>query len=80
MNGEWQAPPRPAARLLALLSDTQREVLRLRVVHGLSAQQTAAVLGSTPAAIKLTQHRALEVLRDALAARSDTSPRDVRQA
>lgn len=71
MNGEWRAP---SARLQALLSDTQREVLRLRLVYGLSAQQTAVVLGSTTAAVRLAQHQALEVLRDALGTRNDTFP------
>jgi RNA polymerase sigma-70 factor, ECF subfamily len=60
--------------LQALLSDTQRQVLRLRVVHGLSAEQTADVLGLTTGAVRLTQHQALEVLRKALAELSDTTP------
>ncbi|MCR3754330.1 sigma factor-like helix-turn-helix DNA-binding protein [Lentzea californiensis] len=64
MNG------RQAAQLLGLLPGPQQEVLRMRLVYGLSAEQTAAVLGSTPAVVRLTQHEALEVLRKELAARS----------
>jgi DNA-directed RNA polymerase specialized sigma24 family protein len=71
---EGQAPPGPTARMQELLSDTQREVLRLRIAHGLSAEQTALVLGLTPAAVRLTQHQALKALRDALATRSDAPP------
>ncbi|WP_245849180.1 sigma factor-like helix-turn-helix DNA-binding protein [Lentzea kentuckyensis] len=46
-----------------MLTDEQRAVLALRVVHGLSAEQAALVLGSSPAAVRLVQHQALEVLR-----------------
>ncbi|MEU7482083.1 sigma factor-like helix-turn-helix DNA-binding protein [Lentzea sp. NPDC042327] len=53
----------PGLRHLAALTEDQREVLRLRVVRGLSAEQTAHVLGSTPAAVRLVQHQALETLR-----------------
>ena len=67
MNG------RQAAELLGSLSGAQREVLRLRVVHGLSAEQTARVLGCTPAAVRLTQHQALDVLRQTLATRNGTA-------
>ncbi|MCX2953947.1 sigma factor-like helix-turn-helix DNA-binding protein [Lentzea sp. NEAU-D7] len=63
MNG------RQAAQLLGLLPGPQREVLRLRLLCGLSAEQTATVLGSTPAAVRLAQHQALEVLREELAGR-----------
>ncbi|HUQ56362.1 sigma factor-like helix-turn-helix DNA-binding protein [Lentzea sp.] len=58
--------PRPGPWRLAALTDEQREVLKLRVVHGLSAEQTARVLRSTPAAVRLLQHQALEALRAVL--------------
>jgi RNA polymerase sigma-70 factor (ECF subfamily) len=61
---------RQAAQLLGLLPGPQQQVLRLRLVYGLSAEQTATVLGSTPAVVRLTQHEALEVLRKELAGRS----------
>ncbi|NKE57077.1 hypothetical protein FXN61_09605 [Lentzea sp. PSKA42] len=60
-----QAQPGPWH--LEVLTDEQRAVLKLRVVHGLSAEQTALVLGSTPAAVRLVQHEALEALRAVIA-------------
>jgi DNA-directed RNA polymerase specialized sigma24 family protein len=51
---------------LAALTDRQREVLRLRVVVGLSVEATASVLGTTPELVRVTQHRALNRLRRAL--------------
>ncbi|PWK84915.1 sigma-70-like protein [Lentzea atacamensis] len=53
----------PGSWPLVVLTDEQHEVLRLRVVHGLSAEQAALVLGSTPAEVRLVQHQALEALR-----------------
>jgi RNA polymerase sigma-70 factor (ECF subfamily) len=50
-------------QLLKLLPDKQREILVLRVVHGMSAEETAEVVGSTPGAIRVAQHRALARLR-----------------
>jgi RNA polymerase sigma-70 factor (ECF subfamily) len=54
-------------KLLSTLPDKQREILVLRVVVGLSAEETAGTVGSTPGAIRVTQHRALGRLRKALA-------------
>lgn len=48
---------------LALLSPAQREVLVLRVAVGLSAEETAAAIGSTPGAVRHIQHHALDRLR-----------------
>lgn len=45
------------------LSDDDRDVLDLRVVAGLSAEQTALVLGKQPGAVRMAQSRALERLR-----------------
>ncbi|HEY1971786.1 MAG TPA: sigma-70 family RNA polymerase sigma factor [Pseudonocardia sp.] len=53
-------------RLLEVLPEKQREILVLRVVNGLSTEETAAALGSTPGAIRVTQHRALTKLRKAM--------------
>lgn len=49
--------------LLHTLTPRQREVLVLRIAVGLSAEETAAAVGSTPGAVRVTQHRALNRLR-----------------
>ncbi|MGH3839473.1 MAG: sigma-70 family RNA polymerase sigma factor, partial [Pseudonocardiaceae bacterium] len=46
-------------KLLDMLPDKQREILVLRVVVGLSAEETAEAVGSTPGAVRVAQHRAL---------------------
>lgn len=50
-------------RAYAALSPADRELLELRVVAGLSAEQTGAVLGRRPGAIRTAQSRALARLR-----------------
>jgi RNA polymerase sigma-70 factor (ECF subfamily) len=52
--------------LLSNLPETQQEILRLRVVVGLSAEETADALGMTAGAVRVSQHRALAKLRDVL--------------
>src|SRR5690606_3541674 len=52
-----------ARRLLSRLPDTQRELFMLRVVSGLSAEETGNVLGMSPGAVRVAQHRALARLR-----------------
>jgi RNA polymerase sigma-70 factor (ECF subfamily) len=47
----------------ARLSEEDRELLDLRVVAGLTADQTAAVLGKQAGAVRMAQSRALERLR-----------------
>lgn len=54
--------------LLRHLPDVQREILRLRVVAGLSAEETADALGMTAGAVRVSQHRALAKLRQRMAA------------
>ena len=54
--------------LLHKLTPRQREVLVLRIAVGLSAEETAAAVGSTPGAVRVTQHRALNRLRRLVAA------------
>jgi RNA polymerase sigma-70 factor (ECF subfamily) len=54
-------------RAFALLSDADRELLELRVVAGLSAEEAAAVLGRRPGAVRMAQSRALARLRRHLA-------------
>src|SRR5882724_4337218 len=51
------------AVLLRVLPAKQREILVLRVVVGLSAEETAEAVGSTPGAVRVTQHRALARLK-----------------
>ncbi|HET9890965.1 MAG TPA: RNA polymerase sigma factor ShbA [Mycobacterium sp.] len=65
VNGEFAGQ---MARLLKSVSDKQREILHLRVGLGLSAEETADVVGSTPGAVRVAQHRALSRLRDLLTA------------
>jgi RNA polymerase sigma-70 factor (ECF subfamily) len=55
-------------RLLDELPDTQREIVVLRAALGLSAEETAATVGSTAGAVRVAQHRALTRLRRALTA------------
>lgn len=52
--------------LLDTLPDKQREIVILRVVVGLSAEETAEAVGSTPGAVRVAQHRALARLRKTL--------------
>lgn len=53
-------------RLLDTLPDKQREILVLRIVVGLSAEDTAEAVGMTAGAVRVTQHRALTRLRSVL--------------
>ncbi len=50
-------------RLLRMLPTTQREVLLLRTVVGLTAKETAAALGLTAGSVHVLQHRAITRLR-----------------
>jgi RNA polymerase sigma-70 factor, ECF subfamily len=68
MRGELS---REMASLLKVLPEKQREILLLRIVVGLSAEETADAVGSTPGAVRVAQHRALSRLRKVL------SPEDV---
>ena len=52
--------------LLDSLSDKAREIVTLRVFVGLSAEETARIVGSTPGAVRVAQHRALAALRKKL--------------
>ncbi|GLZ38894.1 hypothetical protein Acsp05_25180 [Actinokineospora sp. NBRC 105648] len=62
--------PRPrwdAADPMAALSPLQRRILLLRVARGRSAEEVATELSMSPMAVRVVQHRALEVLRAHLA-------------
>lgn len=52
-----------AARLLSVLTDDQRDVITLRVIAGLSLQETAAAVGKPVGAVKALQRRAIAALR-----------------
>lgn len=54
-------------RLLASLTDDQRDVLLLRVVGDLTAEQVAEVMGKRLGAVKALQRRGLDALRRQLA-------------
>jgi len=56
------------SKLLAVLPEKQREILILRVVVGLSAEETAAAVGSTAGAVRVAQHRGLARLKEAIIA------------
>jgi RNA polymerase sigma-70 factor (ECF subfamily) len=53
--------------LTAHLKPDQAEVVLLRVVAGLSVEETARAMGKSPGAIRVLQHRALRALYDVLA-------------
>jgi RNA polymerase sigma-70 factor, ECF subfamily len=80
LQGELSAQLRD---LLDELPDKQREILVLRVVVGLSAEETALAVGSTPGAVRVAQHRAVAKLRGVLndpedrAGPDDTPPRGI---
>lgn len=54
--------------LLQILPEKQREILVLRVVVGMSAEETADAVGSTPGAVRVAQHRALARLKSEIVA------------
>ncbi|MFC5141936.1 RNA polymerase sigma factor ShbA [Actinomycetospora rhizophila] len=58
--------------LVDRLPRSQQAVLVLRVTGGFSAPETARLLGSTPGAIRVAQHRALTSLREML--REEATP------
>lgn len=57
------------SKLLQLLPDRLREVIVLRIVVGLTTEETAAAIGTSPGAVRIDQHRALRRLQQALADR-----------
>ncbi|MGD2059304.1 MAG: sigma-70 family RNA polymerase sigma factor [Acidimicrobiia bacterium] len=48
------------------LTDGQRDVLALRIIAGLTLEQTAHAMGKKTGAVKALQRRALEALREAI--------------
>lgn len=72
MQGEFAGR---MSRLLESVSDRQRDILHLRVVMGLSVEETAEAVGSTPGAVRVAQHRALNRLRAVLTAKAPAGAR-----
>lgn len=58
-------------RLLATLTDDQREVIALRIIADLSINDVAAIVDKTPAAVKRLQARGLSSLERTLTAQRD---------
>ena len=58
--------------LLDSLNEKARDIVILRVFVGLSAEETAEIVGSTPGAVRVAQHRALSTLRKNLGAQQET--------
>ncbi|GAA1455833.1 hypothetical protein GCM10009619_01970 [Williamsia maris] len=54
---------RRMSELLDRLPEKQREVLVMRLVMGMSAEETAEAVGSTAGAVRVAQHRALNKLK-----------------
>jgi RNA polymerase sigma-70 factor (ECF subfamily) len=65
----------PMRALLALLTPAQQEILALRLIVGLSSADTAAVTAMSPTAVRVTQHQALNLLRDHLQSTGTAGPR-----
>ena len=55
-------------QLIRILPAKQREILLLRTVVGLSAEETAVAVGSSAGAVRVAQHRAVSRLRKVLIA------------
>jgi RNA polymerase sigma-70 factor (ECF subfamily) len=68
--------------LLQRLTPRQRTVLDLRIAVGLSAEETAEAVGSTAGAVRVTQHRALNRIRDLVStpSRSVNAPEEEAEA
>ena len=73
---EWALEADGSNRMRALLdtlSDKAKNIVILRVFNGLSAEETAEIVGSTPGAVRVAQHRALAQLRKTLQAAQELS-------
>ena len=60
--------------LLEELPDKQRRILVLRVVVGLSAAETGEIVGATPGAVRLAQHRASTRMREIAVSSGERRP------
>jgi len=53
-------------RAFKRLTDGQRDVLALRIIGGLTLEETARVMGKKVGAVKAVQRRALQAVQDNL--------------
>jgi RNA polymerase sigma-70 factor, ECF subfamily len=60
-----------AALVRSVLSDDQAEVVLLRVLGGLEAEEVAAIMSRSPNWVRVTQHRAVRHLAERLGSRID---------
>src|SRR5207302_10116264 len=60
-----------AARLLTRLTPDQAEVITLRVLGGLDVAQVADVIGRSPGAVRVLQHRGLRRLAELVGSRQE---------
>lgn len=67
-----------AKKLLANLPENQRELLVLRVAVGLTAEETGQMLGMSPGAVRVAQHRALSRCAHSPSSRRPCGPRGSR--
>lgn len=65
-DSEADAPDSRMRQMLAVLPGRERTVLILRLICGLTPQETAIALGTTPGRVRVDQHRALGKLRKIL--------------
>jgi RNA polymerase sigma-70 factor (ECF subfamily) len=65
------------AAIVAMLTPDQAEIVLLRVVAGLTVEETAQVVGRTEGAIRVQQHRALKRLADLLTESHEDDPNDL---
>lgn len=66
--------PREIVGLLESLPDEQREVLSLRLVAGLTVEQTAETMGKSTGAVKQLQRRGILKLREVAAVKEYLQP------
>jgi RNA polymerase sigma-70 factor (ECF subfamily) len=66
--------PQEVRELLNVLPDEQREVLTLRLIAGLTIEQSAEVVGKSSGAVKQLQRRALIRLREQSAVKEYVTP------
>jgi len=66
--------PQEVLGLMHGLLEEQKEVLTLRIIGGLTVEQTAEVMGKSPGAVKQLQRRALNRLRTDSAVKEYVAP------
>jgi RNA polymerase sigma factor (sigma-70 family) len=62
-------------RVLEALSDDQRDIMLLRIVGGLTLEETAGVVGKRVGSVKALQHRAIATIRRMGLVRMGAAPR-----